>query len=141
MCRGGTEQCAAAPGNLQYLGWLTSRPAAAALDAATAAAACRRSEATASELPAGPSLARLPPPPRKANASQLLPAATGPPSRRRRTQMLKPLGWPRRPAPPRAPPQRPDPSLTDPESSEARALRGHPTDSDSDPRAYAARHE
>ena len=93
------------------------------------------SEATASELPAGPSLARLPPPPREANASQLLPAATGPPSRRRRTQMLKPLGWPRRPAPPRAPAlQRPDPSLTAPES-EARALRGHPTDSDSDPRA------
>ena len=92
------------------------------------------SEATASELPAGPSLARLPPPPREANASQLLPAATGPPSRRRRTQMLKPLGWPRRPAPPRAPLQRPDPSLTAPES-EARALRGHPTDSDSDPRA------
>ncbi|EOD11481.1 hypothetical protein EMIHUDRAFT_247906 [Emiliania huxleyi CCMP1516] len=29
---------------------------------------------------------------------------------------------------------RPDPSLTAPES-EARALRGHPTDSDSDPRA------
>ena len=66
--------------------------------------------------------------------TQILPAATGPPSRRRRTQMLKPLGWPRRPAPPRAPLQRPDPSLTAPES-EARALRGHPTDSDSDPRA------
>ena len=83
----------------------------------------------------------VPPPPREANASQLLPTATGPPSRRRRTQMLKPLGWPRRPAPPLAPPQRPDPSLTDPESSEARALRGPPPDSDSDPRAWAARHE
>ena len=55
-------------------------------------------------------------------ALELLPTATGPPSRRRRTQMLKPLGWPRRPAPPRAPLQpRPDPSLTAPES-EARAL-------------------